>query len=88
MPTRRLSVSISVSYGKWSHTQLVEVHSPKDMRILGETIDDAVGEAFDKAAKIIGLPSRWSAYRPLGEEGNLNSWNRSSTGRLQLSFQA
>ena len=38
------------------HTQLVEVHSPKDMRILGETIDDAVGEAFDKAAKIMGLP--------------------------------
>ncbi len=38
------------------HTQLVQVHSPMDMRILGETIDDAVGEAFDKAAKIIGLP--------------------------------
>jgi len=38
------------------HTQLVQVHSPYDMRVLGETIDDAVGEAFDKAAKIMGLP--------------------------------
>jgi N6-L-threonylcarbamoyladenine synthase len=38
------------------HTQLVQVDGPKDMHILGETIDDAVGEAFDKAAKIIGLP--------------------------------
>ena len=38
------------------HTQLVRVDGPKEMHILGETIDDAVGEAFDKAAKIIGLP--------------------------------
>ena len=38
------------------HTQLVQVNGPKDMQILGETIDDAVGEAFDKAAKIMGLP--------------------------------
>ena len=38
------------------HTQLVQVNGPKDMNILGETIDDAVGEAFDKAAKILGLP--------------------------------
>jgi N6-L-threonylcarbamoyladenine synthase len=38
------------------HTQLVKVDGPKDMHILGETIDDAVGEAFDKAAKIMGLP--------------------------------
>ena len=38
------------------HTQLIEVRSPKEMKILGETIDDAVGEAFDKAAKILGLP--------------------------------
>ena len=38
------------------HTQLVLVHAPKRMEVLGETIDDAVGEAFDKAAKIMGLP--------------------------------
>ncbi|MFN3918521.1 MAG: tRNA (adenosine(37)-N6)-threonylcarbamoyltransferase complex transferase subunit TsaD [Flavobacteriales bacterium] len=37
------------------HTQLVKVNSAVDMQILGQTIDDAAGEAFDKAAKILGL---------------------------------
>ncbi|MBN2639273.1 MAG: tRNA (adenosine(37)-N6)-threonylcarbamoyltransferase complex transferase subunit TsaD [Bacteroidales bacterium] len=38
------------------HTQIVRVNSPSEMQIIGETIDDAAGEAFDKAAKIMGLP--------------------------------
>ena len=38
------------------HTQIVKVNSPSNMEILGKTIDDAAGEAFDKAAKIMGLP--------------------------------
>jgi N6-L-threonylcarbamoyladenine synthase len=38
------------------HTQIVKVLSPAAMHIIGETIDDAAGEAFDKAAKIMGLP--------------------------------
>ncbi len=38
------------------HTQIVKVSSPSDMHIIGSTIDDAAGEAFDKAAKIMGLP--------------------------------
>lgn len=38
------------------HTQIVKVSSPTRFEILAETEDDAVGEAFDKAAKIIGLP--------------------------------
>lgn len=38
------------------HTQLVEVKDYLSFDLLGETIDDAVGEAFDKAAKILGLP--------------------------------
>lgn len=38
------------------HTQLVRVNSPSDMQILGQTLDDAVGEAFDKTAKLLGLP--------------------------------
>ncbi|MGF1555210.1 tRNA (adenosine(37)-N6)-threonylcarbamoyltransferase complex transferase subunit TsaD [Paucihalobacter sp.] len=37
------------------HTQIVRVDSYFDMTVLGETIDDAVGEAFDKSGKIIGL---------------------------------
>ncbi|NMM50536.1 tRNA (adenosine(37)-N6)-threonylcarbamoyltransferase complex transferase subunit TsaD [Marinigracilibium pacificum] len=38
------------------HTQLVVVRDYLDMEIIGQTKDDAVGEAFDKAAKIMGLP--------------------------------
>ncbi len=38
------------------HTQIVKVESPYDMHIIGETIDDAAGEAFDKSAKLLGLP--------------------------------
>ncbi len=38
------------------HTQIVLVKNYFDMEILGETLDDAVGEAFDKSAKILGLP--------------------------------
>jgi N6-L-threonylcarbamoyladenine synthase len=38
------------------HTQLVWVKSALEMEIIGETLDDAVGEAFDKTAKLIGLP--------------------------------
>ena len=38
------------------HTQLVLAKAPLDVEILGETIDDAAGEAFDKIAKLLGLP--------------------------------
>lgn len=38
------------------HTQIVKISSYFNMEILGETLDDAVGEAFDKSAKILGLP--------------------------------
>ena len=38
------------------HTQLVIVSSPSEFKIVGETIDDAAGEAFDKIAKTMGLP--------------------------------
>jgi N6-L-threonylcarbamoyladenine synthase len=38
------------------HTQIIRVASPFELEIIGNTIDDAAGEAFDKAAKIMGLP--------------------------------
>jgi len=38
------------------HTQIVQCNSAASMQILGETIDDAAGEAFDKIAKLLGLP--------------------------------
>ena len=46
-------ICLTVSGG---HTQLVLVKDFLDMEIIGETLDDAVGEAFDKTAKLLGLP--------------------------------
>lgn len=38
------------------HTQIVVAHSPLHLEVIGQTIDDAAGEAFDKTAKLLGLP--------------------------------
>ncbi|MCH2655582.1 MAG: tRNA (adenosine(37)-N6)-threonylcarbamoyltransferase complex transferase subunit TsaD [Flavobacteriales bacterium] len=46
-------LGLTVSGG---HTQLVLVSSPNQMEVIGQTLDDAVGEAFDKVGKMIGLP--------------------------------
>lgn len=46
-------ICLTVSGG---HTQLVLMKGPFDSEILGETLDDAAGEAFDKGAKMLGLP--------------------------------
>ncbi|GAB5399460.1 MAG: tRNA (adenosine(37)-N6)-threonylcarbamoyltransferase complex transferase subunit TsaD [Aureisphaera sp.] len=46
-------LALTISGG---HTQIVKVSSYFEMEVIGETLDDAVGEAFDKSAKILGLP--------------------------------
>lgn len=46
-------IALLVSGG---HTQIIKVSSFSEMEIIGETIDDAVGEAYDKVARLIGLP--------------------------------
>jgi len=38
------------------HTQIILAESPMNLKIIGETLDDAAGEAFDKSAKLLGLP--------------------------------
>jgi N6-L-threonylcarbamoyladenine synthase len=38
------------------HTQIVVASSPSSLKVIGETLDDAAGEAFDKSAKLLGLP--------------------------------
>ncbi|MCL2062666.1 MAG: tRNA (adenosine(37)-N6)-threonylcarbamoyltransferase complex transferase subunit TsaD [Firmicutes bacterium] len=38
------------------HTQIIQVNGYNDYRVLGGTADDAIGEAFDKAARLLGLP--------------------------------
>jgi N6-L-threonylcarbamoyladenine synthase len=70
------------------HTQLMQVQAVGDYTLLGETLDDAAGEAFDKSAKLLGLPypggphlSRLALHgdathfhlpRPLKHSGDLN----------------
>ena len=46
-------LALTISGG---HTQIVKVNHFFDMQIIGQTTDDAVGEAFDKSAKVLGLP--------------------------------
>jgi N6-L-threonylcarbamoyladenine synthase len=56
IPERKPSfpfLCLTVSGG---HTQIVLCESPLNMKVIGETMDDAAGEAFDKSAKILGLP--------------------------------
>ncbi len=44
------------------NSQIIKVSSPYDMEVLGQTIDDAAGEAFDKCAKVMGLPYPGGPY--------------------------
>ena len=46
-------LALTISGG---HTQIVKVNNYFEMEVIGQTLDDAVGEAFDKSAKILGLP--------------------------------
>jgi len=66
-------VALLVSGG---HTQLVDVRGVGQYRILGETLDDAAGEAFDKTAKMLGLPyPGGAALARLAETGRSGRFN-------------
>ena len=71
------------------HTQIVKVNGHFEFEILGQTIDDAVGEAFDKCAKMMGLgyPGGPIVDR-LAKEGNCNAFkfNLPNVGGLDYSF--
>ena len=57
------------------HTQIIDVKSYSEQTILGETIDDAVGEAYDKVARLIGLPYPGGPrLDKLAQEGNPKSY--------------
>jgi N6-L-threonylcarbamoyladenine synthase len=61
-------VALLVSGG---HTQLFDVRALGDYHLLGETIDDAAGEAFDKTAKLLGLPYPGGKYlAELAQQGS------------------
>ena len=79
-------VALLVSGG---HTQLVAVDAIGDYRLLGETLDDAAGEAFDKTAKLMGLPypggPQLAALAETGTPGRFR-FSRPMTDRPGLDF--
>lgn len=79
-------ICLTISGG---HTQIVKVNDYFDMTVLGETIDDAVGEAFDKSAKILGLPYPGGPlidkYAQLGNP-KAYSFTKPKVGDLEFSF--
>ncbi|OBW93881.1 tRNA (adenosine(37)-N6)-threonylcarbamoyltransferase complex transferase subunit TsaD [Gallibacterium anatis] len=71
------------------HTQLIQVNGIGDYQLLGESIDDAAGEAFDKTAKLLGLDyPGGAALSRLAEQGNPNRFvfPRPMTDRPGLDF--
>lgn len=79
-------VALLVSGG---HTQLVEVESIGVYRMIGESLDDAAGEAFDKVAKMLGLPYPGGPHvARLAESGAPGRFNfpRPMTNRPSLDF--
>jgi N6-L-threonylcarbamoyladenine synthase len=79
-------VALLVSGG---HSQLVEVEAVGRYRLLGETLDDAAGEAFDKTAKLMGLPYPGGPHLArLAEEGRAGAFtfSRPMTDRPGLDF--
>ena len=71
------------------HTQLIAAHKLGKYELLGESIDDAIGEAFDKTAKMLGLPYPGGPeVAKLAERGVANSYKfpRPMTDRPGLDF--
>ncbi len=71
------------------HTQIIDVKSYSEQTILGETIDDAVGEAYDKVARLIGLPYPGGPrLDKLAQEGNPKAYKlpEGKVDRFNFSF--
>jgi N6-L-threonylcarbamoyladenine synthase len=69
------------------HTQITVVTSPFDFQVIGRTIDDAAGETFDKAAKIMGLPYPGGPMiDALSKEGNPEAFHFSKPNIPGLDF--
>ena len=71
------------------HTQIIRVNSYLNQEILGETLDDAVGEAYDKVARLIGLPYPGGPHLDkLANEGDKNKFKftEAKVGKYDFSF--
>lgn len=79
-------LALTISGG---HTQIVQVDNFFSFKVIGETTDDAVGEAFDKTAKILGLPYPGGPlidkYAALGDP-NTFSFTKPKVNGLDFSF--
>ncbi len=79
-------IALLVSGG---HTQIIDVKSYSELDIIGETIDDAVGEAYDKVARLIGLPYPGGPrLDKLAQEGNPHAFKlpEAKVGEFDFSF--
>ena len=71
------------------HTQIIDVKSYSEQTIIGETIDDAVGEAYDKVARLIGLPYPGGPkLDKMAQEGNPKAFilPKAKVGEFDFSF--
>jgi N6-L-threonylcarbamoyladenine synthase len=69
------------------HTQIVKITDYFEMEVIGETLDDAVGEAFDKSAKILGLPYPGGPFvDKYARLGNPNAFEFSKPKMADLNF--
>ncbi|MBV1922940.1 MAG: tRNA (adenosine(37)-N6)-threonylcarbamoyltransferase complex transferase subunit TsaD [Flavobacteriaceae bacterium] len=79
-------LALTISGG---HTQIVKVSNYFEMEVIGQTIDDAVGEAFDKSAKVLGLPYPGGPLiDKFAQEGNPKAFKfpKPKVGPLDFSF--
>lgn len=79
-------IGVTISGG---HTQIVQINSPFEMKLLGETTDDAIGEAFDKTAKLLGFPYPGGPYIDKhAQQGNPKTFafTKPKVGDLDFSF--
>lgn len=79
-------ICLTVSGG---HTQLVQIDRPYEMEVIGTTIDDAAGEAFDKAAKMLGIDypggPKLDQYADLGDPDKFK-FSKPKVSELDFSF--
>lgn len=79
-------IALLVSGG---HTRIMKVNSYSEMSVLGETIDDAAGEAFDKVARLLGLPYPGGVnLDKLAQNGNPDAFKftKPKVGKYDFSF--
>lgn len=77
-------LGVTISGG---HTQIIKVHSIEKMELLGETTDDAIGEAYDKTAKLLGFPYPGGPFiDKFAKDGNPNAFQFTKPKVEEMNF--